>query len=135
MKGFNDFIQGLGGGGKALLYFGSLAANVFNKQITSGIQNAANNVKVLVANLQGGELKKQFAQQAALQVNTEAGITGIGESYGIVRGHTVLNNLQSVITENPLIMMFPGRFTEQSFQLFNKLENDNYYKAFRLIER
>ena len=74
LKGFNDFIQGLGGGGKALLYFGSLAANVFNKQIASGVQNAVNNVKVLIANLQGINLKNQFAKENALQVNAMAGI-------------------------------------------------------------
>ena len=34
-------------------------------------------------------------------------ITGIGESYGIVRGHTILNNLHSIITNNPLIMLYP----------------------------
>ena len=62
-------------------------------------------------------------------------ITGMGKCYGIVRGHTILNNLQSVITENPVIMFYPGIYDGQSFRLFNKLENDNYYRAFQLVER
>ena len=62
-------------------------------------------------------------------------ITGIGETYGIVRGHTILNNLQSSITSNPLIMFYPGIYDGQSFQLFNKLANDNYYRAFQFVER
>ncbi len=33
-------------------------------------------------------------------------ITGIGKCYGIVRGHTILNNLHSIITNNPLIMFY-----------------------------
>lgn len=62
-------------------------------------------------------------------------ITGIGESYGIVRGHTILNNLHSIVTKNPLIMLYPGSYNGQSFKLFNKLENDNYYRAFQLVSR
>ncbi len=62
-------------------------------------------------------------------------ITGIGKCYGIVRGHTILNNLHSVITNNPLIMFYPGSYNGQSFKLFNKLENDNYYRAFQFVER
>lgn len=62
-------------------------------------------------------------------------ITGIGKCYGIVRGHTILNNLHSVVTNNPLIMFYPGSYDGQSFKLFNKLENDNYYRAFQFVGR
>lgn len=62
-------------------------------------------------------------------------ITGIGETYQIVRGHTILNNLHSVVTNNPLVMFYPGVYDGQSFRLFNKLESDNYYRAFELVER
>lgn len=62
-------------------------------------------------------------------------ITGIGTCWPIVRGHTVLNNLQSVITKNPLIMMYPGKYDGQSFSLFNKLNSDNYYRAFQIVSR
>ena len=62
-------------------------------------------------------------------------ITGIGKCYGIVRGHTILNNLHSVITNNPLIMFYPGSYDGQSFKLFNRLENDNYYRAFQFVSR
>ena len=62
-------------------------------------------------------------------------ITGIGKCYGIVRAHTILNNLQSVITNNPVIMLYPGIYDGQSFKLFGKLDNDNYYRAFQLVSR
>ena len=62
-------------------------------------------------------------------------LTGIGKCYNIVRGHTILNNLQSIVTENPLIMFYPGIYDGQSFKLFNKLENDNYYRAFQFVSR
>lgn len=62
-------------------------------------------------------------------------ITGIGKCYGIIRGHTILNNLQSIVTKNPLIMFYPGSYNGQSFKLFNRLENDNYYRAFQFVDR
>lgn len=62
-------------------------------------------------------------------------ITGIGQCYGIVRGHTILNNLHSIVTNNPLIMFYPGNYDGQSFKLFNSLENDNYYRAFQFVGR
>lgn len=62
-------------------------------------------------------------------------ITGMGKCYGIIRGHIILNNLHSVIINNPVIMMYPGEYDGQSFKLFNRLENDNYYRAFQLVSR
>lgn len=62
-------------------------------------------------------------------------ITGIGKCYGIVRGHTILNNLHSVVTTNPLVMFYPGSYDGQSFKLFNVLKNDNYYRAFQFVSR
>lgn len=61
-------------------------------------------------------------------------ITGIGKCYGIVRGHTILNNLHSAVLNNPLIMLYPGKYNGQTFKLFNCLDNDNYYRAFQLVE-
>ena len=46
----NNFIEGIGGGGKALIYFGSIAANVFNKQISDSILRLQNNWRVFISN-------------------------------------------------------------------------------------
>ncbi len=62
-------------------------------------------------------------------------LTGLGKCYEIVRGHTILNNLHSVVTNNPLIMFYPGCYDGQSLKLFNRLENDSYYRAFQLVSR
>lgn len=70
-----------------------------------------------------------------IQPNQIILITGMDKCYGIIRGHTILNNLHSVITNNPLILFYPGSYNGQSFKLFNKLENDNYYRAFQLVDR
>ena len=62
-------------------------------------------------------------------------ITGVAKCFGIIRGHEILNNLQPVITKNPLIMFYPGTYTVQSMELFNRLEPVNYYRAFQIVSR
>jgi hypothetical protein len=61
-------------------------------------------------------------------------ITGVGKVYPLVRSHNILNNLQEVIDKIPVIMFFPGRYDGQSLQLFNKFMDDNYYRAFPLVD-
>ena len=65
-------------------------------------------------------------------------ITGVGKSYPIIRSHTILNNLQSIFKRNPVVMMYPGRYETKkamTLRLFDKLDDDNYYRAFPLVER
>ncbi|MCC3359425.1 DUF1788 domain-containing protein [Bacillus sp. REN16] len=61
-------------------------------------------------------------------------LTGIGKVYPFVRSHNILNNLQEVLDNVPVIMFFPGKYDGQSLQLFGKFKDDNYYRAFRLVD-
>ena len=65
-------------------------------------------------------------------------ITGVGKVFPIVRSHTILNNLQSIFRRNPVVMMYPGRYEvkeKMTLRLFERLDDDNYYRAFPLVER
>ncbi|MED4238945.1 DUF1788 domain-containing protein [Priestia megaterium] len=61
-------------------------------------------------------------------------ITGVGKVYPFVRSHTILNNLQEIIDKIPVIMFFPGKYDGQYLELFGKLKDDNYYRAFPLVD-
>lgn len=61
-------------------------------------------------------------------------ITGVGKAWPIIRSHTVLNTLHSVIEDVPLIMFFPGVYDGIELKLFGQIKDDNYYRAFKLIE-
>jgi len=61
-------------------------------------------------------------------------ITGVGKIYPIVRSHTILNRLQERIDRIPVIMFYPGKYDGQSLNLFGKFTDDNYYRAFQLID-
>jgi len=60
-------------------------------------------------------------------------IEGIGEVYPYIRSHTIINNLQKVIQDRPTLMFFPGKFDGHKLVLFNKVHDDNYYRAFNII--
>ncbi len=62
-------------------------------------------------------------------------LTGIGEVFPYIRSHNILNNLQSTAKEKPTIMFFPGKYTHSlesgaSLDLFGRLHDDKYYRAF-----
>ncbi len=65
-------------------------------------------------------------------------ITGVGKAYPIIRSHTILNKLQPIVKNNPVVMMYPGRYdlnNTMCLRLFERLSDDNYYRAFPLEER
>jgi hypothetical protein len=64
-------------------------------------------------------------------------ISGVGEVFPYIRSHNVLNNLQSVAKEKPTLMFFPGAYTHSletgaSLDLFGRLRDDKYYRAFNI---
>jgi hypothetical protein len=67
-------------------------------------------------------------------------LTGIGEVFPYIRSHNVLNNLQSVLTEKPTLMFFPGSYEQSktlgsSLVLFGRLKDDQYYRAKNILEQ
>ena len=61
-------------------------------------------------------------------------LTGVGKAWPIIRSHTILNNMHSRLDKNALVMFFPGEYTNE-LRLFGEITDDNYYRAFKLIER
>lgn len=62
-------------------------------------------------------------------------LTGIGKAWPIIRSHTILNNLHRIVEDQPLVMFFPGNYDGGTLMLFNYLKDDNYYRAFQLIDK
>lgn len=62
-------------------------------------------------------------------------LTGVGKCYPILRSHKILNNLHQVMDHCPVILFYPGRYTGDSLNVFGELKEDNYYRAFPLVER
>lgn len=60
-------------------------------------------------------------------------ISGTGTIWPWVRAHSLLNNLQSVTGNSSVVLFYPGKYSGQSFRLFDRLAENNYYRAFRLV--
>lgn len=61
-------------------------------------------------------------------------IVGVGKVYPVLRSHTILNNLHQVIDDVPVVMFYPGSYDGQELILFSEIKDDNYYRAFKLVE-
>jgi len=60
-------------------------------------------------------------------------LTGVGKAWPMVRSHEILNNLQTVVDQVPMVMFYPGTWISNELSLFDKFMDNNYYRAFRLI--
>jgi hypothetical protein len=86
-------------------------------------------------------------------------LTGVGKVWPLVRSHSILNNLQPVLGNVPLVTFYPGKYDNHELSLFGKpvlgnvplvtfypgkydnhelslfgkFKDANYYRAFRLI--
>ena len=85
----------------------------------------------------GNEILNRFKHRVADDGKHIVLINGVGKAYPIIRSHTILNNLQSIFKRNPVVMMYPGRFSARKghLKLFDRLLDDNYYRATPIIER
>lgn len=67
-------------------------------------------------------------------------LTGLGEVFPFIRTHTVLENLQSVVTGRPMLAWFPGtyEFTQahgHQLRALNLNASDSYYRAKDILEQ
>ena len=98
----------------------------------------AKGVPALLSALKGplepGKLAAALMARFAGQSLDMLFLTGVGSAYPLVRTHSLLNNLQPLLGNVPLVLFFPGRFNGQSLQLFGDLQETPYYRAFRLVD-
>ncbi|HAJ96910.1 MAG TPA: DUF1788 domain-containing protein [Ruminococcus sp.] len=60
-------------------------------------------------------------------------ITGVGKVYPFMRAHYILDNLQHIFSDIPVVMLYAGKFNGQNLSLFGEFEDGNYYRAFNML--
>lgn len=83
--------------------------------------------------LKEDKLAQKIIEQIDLPQIEMLMISGVGSAYPMLRTHTLLSALHPLMGEKPLLMFFPGTYDGYSLKLFNKLTEDHYYRAFRLV--
>ena len=89
--------------------------------------------RALWSPLKPEKLVRLFAEFAQPQDQDLVLVSGVGSVWPLVRSHTLLNNLQTVMGQTPLVMFYPGRYDGQALRLFGKIKSTNYYRAFKLV--
>ncbi len=107
---------------------------VFDMEEKKGSEKILNPIKKTLRLTQDSDLILSYIRE-----NTEKNdiifITGVGKAWPVIRSHTVLNSLHSVIDDVPVVMFFPGTYDGLELRLFDELKDDNYYRAFRLVDK
>lgn len=60
-------------------------------------------------------------------------MTGIGKIYPLMRSHKMLDSMQHLFEDIPIVMFYPGSFNGQTLILFNEFLDGHYYRAFNLL--
>ncbi len=60
-------------------------------------------------------------------------LTGVGEVFPFMRIHVLLEALQPDFPDVPILVMYPGAFDGHHLKLFNRLQPNDYYRAFNVI--
>jgi len=102
-------------------------------------------MKALKGLLSEEKVARRFGEVAQPAEHDLVLISGVGSAYPMLRSHTLLNNLHSIMGQTPLVMFYPGKYDQTSLRLFGKSGTSgsvaptrgrqaNYYRAFRLID-
>jgi hypothetical protein len=60
-------------------------------------------------------------------------LTGVGDVFPFMRVHVLLEALQPYFSDVPILVMYPGEFDGHHLKLFNRLQPNDYYRAFNVI--
>ena len=83
---------------------------------------------------------KKTVDDAGGEDNVDAVLlSGVHHLFPLVRTHLLLNCLQPLLGRLPLVVTFPGSYhqspsTHSALVLFDQISQDNYYRAFDLVD-
>ncbi len=92
--------------------------------------------EVLFKNLQKFANNKNFVEKMQYEPHKSGDVllvTGVGEVFPFMRIHSLLEALQPVFSDVPILVMYPGTYDGRFVRLFDKLEPNPYYRAFNIV--
>jgi len=107
---------------------------VFEMEKQKGTESILTPIKKTLRLTQNNDLIVDYIRNR-IEDNDVVFLTGVGKAWPIIRSHTVLNNLHSVVDNVPLIMFYPGTYSGHDLHLFDEISDQNYYRAFNLVDR
>ena len=98
---------------------------------------AVKNSLQLTGDLGNNAMVEYITEQVPLDDKSVVFLIGVGKCFPLLQGPEVFNqilyNMPDEYHTVPIIMFYPGTYTEQELIIFNELEEDNYYRAYRIM--
>jgi len=109
-----------------------ISADKINQfESNKGSDELLNKLKIMLKpEIMKKAIQKRMADGGDIQLMF---LIGVGKAWPLVRSHSILNNLQPVLGNVPLVTFYPGKYDNHELRLFGKSKDANYYRAFRLI--
>ena len=99
-------------------------------------------IKALVGLLAAEKLSRFIAEEHNLVDYDLVLLSGVGSMWPVVRAHSLLNTLHTVMDLKPVVMFYPGSYDGTTLRLFGQVtsqdttaEAKSYYRAFILVPR
>ena len=78
------------------------------------------------------KLAQELIKQIDLTQTDLVIISGVGSAFPMLRTNTLLSALHPLMGQIPLVAFYPGTYDGAKLRLFDRLRDDNYYRAFQL---
>ena len=79
---------------------------------------------------------KSFAAKMQYEPHNERDLivlSGVGKVFPFMRVHSLLEAMQPLFTDVPILVFYPGSFDGHYVKLFNELKANEYYRAFSVL--
>lgn len=118
----------------AILQERNLLDKAFELEKKKGIDELA---KALKGPLEQGRVALHLVQKIEPAEQEFVLLSGLGQCWPLLRGHSLLNALHAHMGETPLVLFYPGRYNGLELYPFDldtaEVAPANYYRAFQLV--
>lgn len=118
----------------AMLQERKLLDKAFELEKKKGIDELA---KTLKGPLEQGRVAQHLVKKMDPSAQEFVLLSGLGQCWPLLRGHSLLNALHAHMGETPLVLFYPGRYNGLELYPFDldtaEVAPANYYRAFQLV--
>lgn len=108
----------------------------FDKEMKKGIKAVQDAVQHTLKVTDKNNLLVQYIVER-IPENAVVFFVGVGKCYPLLQSPEVFNkvfyNMPQSLASTPMVLFYPGTYTEQELIIFNEYPEDNYYRAFRMV--
>ena len=118
----------------AMLQERKLLDKAFELEKKKGVDELA---KALKGPLEQGRVAQHLVKKMDPSAQEFVLLSGLGQCWPLLRGHSLLNALHAHMGETPLVLFYPGRYNGLELYPFDldtaEVAPANYYRAFQLV--